>query len=272
MHRVGVGDGVSDGVGDLDARCHEVHGRGGADRGVRWAATVGRVRVRPRRGALLVASVIVVATGCSGDDGEGGAGAATTSPTTTMTTTPAPTTTTTTTSTTTTAPTTTTSTTTTVPEPTLEDLEAEVAAAYQAIYDGYWECLRSPLDCDTSWLVEGSPSFEAMQATMQGLADRGRYVGDDPVGYFVIESIEFDESRTEATVVTCWWSTAVLYGAPIDPTQPPGPDNPATVVNNLPSSGFQSQVLVLDRETWRTSSGMLLDDGSDVDVCGGEVQ
>jgi len=163
-------------------------------------------------------------------------------------------------------------TTTTEAKRSIEELEAEVAAAYELVYEGYWECLRSPLDCDTSWLVEGSGSAVAMQNTMQGLADRDRYVGDDPVGYFVIESIEFNDDQTEATVVTCWWSTAVLYTTPVDPTRPPGPDNPPTVVNDTPSSGLQSEILQWIAGRWRAASGTLLDDGSSTDICGGLEQ
>ena len=63
----------------------------------------------------------------------------------------------------TTAPTTTTNTSTTtsttVPPPTVEE---QIAADYQLIYDGYWACLRAPLNCDMSWLVPGSGSEQAM--------------------------------------------------------------------------------------------------------------
>ena len=45
-----------------------------------------------------------------------------------------------------------TTTSTTVPTPTVEE---QIAADYQLIYDGYWACLRAPLNCDLSWLVSG---------------------------------------------------------------------------------------------------------------------
>ncbi len=48
-----------------------------------------------------------------------------------------------------------TTTSTTVPTPTVEE---QIAADYQLIYDGYWACLRAPLNCDLSWLVPGSES------------------------------------------------------------------------------------------------------------------
>ena len=217
-------------------------------------------------GALLLMGVLGAGSaGCSGDESDASSAGSTVPPSTVSSTTgpsadtaePEPTpvateaeiseTTTSTTSTTSTVAATTT---TTEAERSIEELEAEVAAAYELVYEGYWECLRSPLDCDTSWLVEGSGSAVAMQNTMQGLADRDRYVGDDPVGYFVIESIEFNDDQTEATVVTCWWSTAVLYTTPVDPTRPPGPDNPPTVVNDTPGTSRQMDRLERSLGLW----------------------
>ena len=72
---------------------------------------------------------------------------------------------------------------------------------------------------------------------MQALADRGRYVGEEDPGYYVIESITVGADGTTAEVVSCWWSTGVLYGPPVDPSRPVGPDNPATLANNTPGSG-----------------------------------
>lgn len=170
------------------------------------------------------------------------------------------------------APTTTstsTSTSTTLAEPSVEELEAEIAAAYEDVYWGYWACLRSPLDCDVSWLEPDSGSYSAMFATMEALAERDRFVGDDDVGYYVIESIELSDDRTEATVVTCWWSTAVLYTTPADPGRPAGPDNPPTIVNNTPSSGRQIDELVLVDGRWLQSGGRLIGDDYEEDQCGG---
>ncbi len=73
-----------------------------------------------------------------------------------------------------------------------------------------------------------------MQATMQALFDRGRYVGEEDPGYYVIESITVGLDGTTAEVVSCWRSTAILYGPPVDPTRHVGPDNPATLANNTP--------------------------------------
>jgi hypothetical protein len=178
-------------------------------------------------------------------------------------------------STTTATPTTSASTTTTIAPTTTAgvtattSVEDELRLAYQRAYDGYWACLRAPLNCDTSWLVEGGPSAVAMQGTMQALADRARFVGPDDVGYFVIEHIAVDPSGERAEVTACWWSTAVLYGAPADPTRPAGPDNPPTIVNNTHSSGRQLDVFTEGAGAWQQREGELLDDGWEYDTCAG---
>ncbi|HEX4982984.1 MAG TPA: hypothetical protein VFV63_14855, partial [Ilumatobacteraceae bacterium] len=182
-----------------------------------------------RRSTLAAAVLVTTLCACSGDDS-----ADDTTPTAVSDTSPAP-------STTegvgvtdptqpvtpapTTTSTTTTTTTTTLPPPTVEE---QIAADYQLVYDGYWACLRAPLNCDTSWEMAGTESAIAMQATMQALADRGRYVGDEDPGYFVIESITVGSDGMTADVVSCWRSTAILYGPPVDDSRPVGPDNPAT--------------------------------------------
>jgi hypothetical protein len=259
-----------------DVDVERVVGVAACDRRVSRTTTFSAMSCRWVTGALLCVALLVPAA-CSGDDTAGPpaetvvAAPAPTSPPTTLPivpTTADSTTTTTMSTTSTTTSTPTTTTTTTVAAPSLHDLEAEVAAAYDEIYEGYWACLRAPLQCDTSWLVEGSGSAEAMQNTMQALADRARYVGDDPVGYYVIESIEFDETRTEATVTSCWWSTAVLYTTPVDPNRPPGPDNPPTVVADRPSSGYQVDRLGLTDNGWSLRMAELLGDDSAENVCG----
>ena len=237
-------------------------------------------------GALLLMGVLGAGSaGCSGDESDASSAGSTVPPSTVSSTTgpsadtaePEPTpvateaeiseTTTSTTSTTSTVAATTT---TTEAERSIEELEAEVAAAYELVYEGYWECLRSPLDCDTSWLVEGSGSAVAMQNTMQGLADRDRYVGDDPVGYFVIESIEFNDDQTEATVVTCWALTAVLYTTPADPSRPAGPDNPPTVVNDTPGSIRMIETLrSFGADRWALFTARAENELTEIDQCNG---
>lgn len=240
-----------------------VRGRAAA---FRW---LGRPSARVA-GGLACAALLL---GCAAGDDSAGAdpdeAPSTTETVEIGTTTDPPTTTSPTTTTTVVATTTTIETTTTLAEPTLDDLEAEIAAAYQERFDGYWACLRSPSTCDTSWLAPGSPSEQAMLTTIEALVDRNRFVGDDDVGYFVIESVEVSDSRTQASVLSCWWSTAVLYTTPADPSRPAGQDNPPTIVNNTPSSGRQVDEFVLVDGRWLLSSGRLVGDDYEEDQCGG---
>jgi hypothetical protein len=155
------------------------------------------------------------------------------------------------------ATTTTTTTSTTLPPATVEE---QIASDYQLIYDGYWACLRAPLNCDTSWLVPEHESALAMQATMQALFDRGRYVGDEDPGYYVIESITIGPDGTTAEVVSCWSSTAILYGPPVDPSRPVGPDNPATLANNSPDSARLLDRLSLVDTRWAQTGSDRLED------------
>jgi hypothetical protein len=169
---------------------------------------------------------------------------------------------------TTTTTTSTTSTTTTVLPPTVEE---QIAADYQLIYDGYWACLRAPLNCDTSGLVPDSESAIAIQATMQALFDRGRYVGEEDPGYYVIESITVSPDGMTAEVVSCWRLTGVLYGPPVDDSRPVGPDNPATLVNNTPGSARQTDRLRLaESGDWQLYSSDYYDEIADVNQCGPE--
>ena len=160
--------------------------------------------------------------------------------------------------------TTSTTTSTTAPPPTVEE---QIAADYQLRYDGYWACLRAPLNCDTSWLVPERESALAMQATMQALFDRGRYVGEEDPGYYVIESITVGTDATTAEVVSCWWSTAILYGPPVDPSRPVGPDNPATVANNTHGSGRQLDRLSLVATRWLLEGTDAVGEESETNLC-----
>lgn len=149
------------------------------------------------------------------------------------------------------------------------DVEAEVIAIAERAYDGYWECLRAPLDCDVSWMHEGSPTYEAMHHTMTLLHERGRYVGDEDVGYQVIESIEIDPSGTSAEVVTCWWMTAVLYGPPVNPELPASASNPSTIVANVPNSLMQVDRYELRDGRWAGTDSGNFDPMSDFNQCAG---
>ncbi|MEX2625928.1 MAG: hypothetical protein WD225_03535 [Ilumatobacteraceae bacterium] len=231
-------------------------------------------------GGMLIAAVITSA--CSGgDDGASGTDAAapsvpsetsgsTSAPATSTTSGPATTSTVAVTTSTTVVPATTTTTPTTSsdpPAPTLEELEAEVVAAYGARFDGYWDCLRQPHDCEGDYLHTGSPSHAGMQATIQALIDRDRYVGAEDVGYFEIDAIMIDGDR--AVVEACWWSTGVLYSSPIDPTEEPSPENPATVVNDTPGTAFLVDVFARDAQgRWLLSESTTLSEHPEEERCG----
>lgn len=224
---------------------------------------------------MLAAVLLVVALGaCSGDDDASDDPATTEVSDPPVTTTEAvdptdPTDPPTTTATTTTTTISTTTSTTTVAAPTVEE---QIAADYQLIYDGYWACLRAPLNCDVSWEVAGTDSALAMQATMQALADRGRYVGEEDPGYYVIESITVGPDGTTAEVVSCWRLTGVLYGPPVDPSRPVSADNPATLVNNTPGSARQTDRLVLgDSGAWQVESSNYYDEIAEVNQCDPEA-
>ena len=158
-----------------------------------------------------------------------------------------------------------TTTSTTVPTPTVEE---QIAADYQLIYDGYWACLRAPLNCDTSWLVSGGGSEQALINTMQALVDRGRYVGDEDPGYFVIESITVGADGTTAEVVSCWSSTAVLYGPPVDPTRPVGPGQSTDPRRTTLQTAADSWTGCESSNRARLLEGSdPLDEGSETNVC-----
>lgn len=149
---------------------------------------------------------------------------------------------------------------------TADERDRAIRSAYQFRYDSYWACLRSPDECDTSYLLVGGPAEAAMQQTLEALSIRGRAVGDDPVGYFVIDRIVHEDLDT-VTVTACWWSTAVLYGPPIDPTRPVSPSNPRTVANDVPDGGRQADRFVRVGDAWRLELSTVLDDGFGEDPC-----
>jgi hypothetical protein len=167
-----------------------------------------------------------------------------------------PTTTSTTTSTTTPAPITTPPTT---APPTIEE---QVRAAAEEHYVTYWQCLRTPDTCplDTVWLP-GSDAHNAMTRTVSELQQYGFYVGDEPYGYMVIESIEQKDDHT--LVTTCWRLTGVLYlQPPIDGAEP-------TIQNNTPGWGRQADQFVQDPSdgVWKVRRSDTLEGGSLENLC-----
>ena len=154
-------------------------------------------------------------------------------------------------------------------QPALPTLESELRSAYASRYLSYWECLRSPMDCEDGYLLPGGPAGQHMAAVRTELTARDRFVGTEAVGYHVIEEIRFAPDRLSAEVTACWWSTAVLYGAPKIPDVPTGPSNPATLVTSTPEGGRQRDRFVYIGGQWLLHSSQALDNGFGIDPCGG---
>ena len=104
------------------------------------------------------------------------------------------------------------STTTTEPAPTTTEptVEDQVREASARVYDLYWSCLREPDTCEvgTGYLPQ-SDAFRAFTNTVNDLVAGGLFVGEESVGYMVIESVEVRDDHTAVT--SCWWATGVLY-------------------------------------------------------------
>lgn len=124
----------------------------------------------------------------------------------------------------------------TTTEPSIED---QITEASFRVYDLYWSCLRTPNNCDVGagYLPE-SDAFMALTNTLEDLDAGGLYVGEDDVGYQVIDSIEIKDDHTAVT--TCWWATGVLY------LMPPSEGAEITVQNDSRESGLQVDEFVQD--------------------------
>ena len=98
--------------------------------------------------------------------------------------------------------------------------------------------------------------------TMQALADRGRYVGEEDPGYFVIESITVGADGTTAEVVSCWSTDRRVVWPTRGRHRPVGPDNPATLVNNTPGSGTAdaTRLAAIVGFAWRLDGSDRFDD------------
>jgi hypothetical protein len=121
-----------------------------------------------------------------------------------------------------------------------------VSTAYTSYVAGYWVCLRAPNACDASTLTAaGSSARQNLTKTVSDLRNGKLHIGADDVGYTVIESVVIDPVSQRATVVTCNWDTAVLYGPPIKDGEP------EVVVNNKQSTSRLESVLYLDAGVWK---------------------
>jgi hypothetical protein len=148
-------------------------------------------------------------------------------------------------------------------------VESEIRAAYQRRFEAYWECLRSPAVCDERYLLPASPAALHMAAVRAELVARDRRVGPEPVGYHRIEKVRVAADQRSAEVTACWWSTAILYGAPKYPDQPASSDNPLTLVTSTPHGGRQKDRFTYLNGNWLLVESAGLDDGFEVDPCQG---
>jgi hypothetical protein len=178
-------------------------------------------------------------------------------------------------STTTVAATTSTSTSTTEPAPTttVDPVRAEIEAAYEVFYQGYWACLRSPETCDpNAFLVPSSDAAAAMEQTRLDLIGRDLHVADGDPGYWVIEALERGPSPNEVMVDSCWYTTGVLVGPPVNDNAPISSDNPETIVNNTPESGRQTDVFVRQLDgSWRVRKTSSDEPVSEENLCPPEL-
>lgn len=119
-------------------------------------------------------------------------------------------------------------------------------AAYMSYVAGYWVCLRDPNACDATTLTAfGSAARQNLTKTVADLRNGKLHVGADDVGYSVIEAVVIDPVSPRATVRTCNWDTAVIYGPPIKD------GGPEVVVNNKQSTSRLESVMYLDGGVWK---------------------
>lgn len=159
----------------------------------------------------------------------------------------------------TTLPTTTTAT--TLPTPTTEAPDVGVERDYLAFVNGYWLCLQMPDACDPSALnAPGSGAADALANTVRDMAGGELYMGAEPVGYAVVESVELSDSET-AVVVACWWDTAVLYGPAVSAGSLP------VVLNDLKvTARYESEMQLVDG-IWKLTTEKLLERIEGVNQC-----
>jgi hypothetical protein len=154
-------------------------------------------------------------------------------------------------------------------EPRHSQNATDVNSAYQRRYEAYWECLRTPVDCDNSYLWPTGTAALHMAAVRAEMVARDRYVGPEPVGYYKVEQIQIAADQRSAEVIACWWSTAVLYGAPIYPDLPISRLNPSSLVTSTPEGGRQLDRFNYSDGAWLLVSSTALDQGFGEDPCSG---
>jgi hypothetical protein len=149
----------------------------------------------------------------------------------------------------------------------LSTVENELRASYEIRYVSYWECLRSPQDCDQSYLLPTGQAAQQISVVLNEMVLRDRFVGPEAVGYHTIESLWISSDQRRAEVTACWWSTAVLYGALVRPDLPAGPENPFTLVTSTPEGGRQKDRFVWSEGRWLLVATEALDAGFAQDPC-----
>ncbi len=91
--------------------------------------------------------------------------------------------------------------------------------------------------------VPGTPATLVASIGFQGPPNRA---GRVEVGYSVVESVAVNDPAT-ATVVACWWDTAVLYGPAVSPGTPP------LVLNDWQVTSRYESAMQLVEGRWRIS-------------------
>jgi hypothetical protein len=146
-------------------------------------------------------------------------------------------------------------------------IATEIRATYKRRYEAYWECLRRPVACNDSYLWPAGPAAQHMASVRSEMVARDRHVGSEPVGYYRVEQIQITTDQRSAEVTACWWSTAVLYGAPIYPDLPLSEANPLSLVTSTPEGGRQRDRFLLSDGAWLLVSSTPLDQGFAEDPC-----
>lgn len=142
------------------------------------------------------------------------------------------------------------------------DHEQLVRRSYEAFMAGYWTCLRSPTTCDPAVLTAlDSAAFRTLSDTLHDMRVGGFRIGADNVGYTVIESVTVDVSAGRATVMTCNWDTAVLYGPP---ARAGGPE---VVMNNKRLTTRFRSVMYLDAGAWKLGEEHGVESTEEVNTC-----
>jgi hypothetical protein len=106
-----------------------------------------------------------------------------------------------------------------------------------------------------------------MAAVRAELVARDRHVGSEPIGYHKVEHIQIAADHRSAEVTACWWSTAVLYGAPIYSDRPPSVSNPLSLVTSTSEGGRQRDRFIIAEGAWLLVSSAALDQGFVEDPC-----